>query len=593
MKLSNTKIQNRIETINPLIISLVGAIFPLIAWIIDFSKKDLSFTFENIKLIHAENSIIWVLYSAPFILYWLSSYAKKVVVLSSNILNEELKEKDETINRNAEFAKNIGEGNLDAELISDDKKDILGQSLLRMRDNLLENHKNETDQAWKAKGTDLISTILRIHNDIENLSYDVIVNLIKYVDAIQGALYIYDDEEKVLENFATYAYNRKKYISQKFKIGQGLIGQCAYEEDFIYMTKLPEDYATITSGILGDKKPGSILLVPLIAEEKLQGVIEFATLEDEIPVLTREYVIELSEIIARTIYNLNINKRTEQLLQESQKMTEELRENERTLNENAEQMRMTQEELKESNEQLEQKINEVQNGQKRLHSLLENASEVISIYDKDKTTKYESPSVEKILGYKAKDAVGKKGFSQLNDSGKEKIDQLFAYIIENPEESNTVEFIFKNPQGDEMWLEAQGRNLLNDPAIHGIIINTRDITQNKIAEEEQRMRGKMQALSENSPDIIIRLGLEGYVYYLNPMVAEYTGIDIIEVFEKNIQDSDIDHAIVEFFIEQIEIIKKTNDKINVETTFPSINGDRIMTVNAIPEYTEDGELERI
>ncbi len=109
-----------------------------------------------------------------------------------------------------------------------------------------------------------------------------------------------------------------------------------------------------------------------------------------------------------------------------------------------------------------------------MYSLLENASEVISIYDKDKTTKYESPSVEKILGYKAKDAIGKIGFSQLNEKGKEKINQLFNYIIDNPAESYTVEFIFKNQQGDEMWLEAQGRNLLNDPAISGIIINTRD-----------------------------------------------------------------------------------------------------------------------
>ena len=54
------------------------------------------------------------------------------------------------------------------------------------------------------------------------------------------------------------------------------MGQCAYEMDYIYRTEIPEDYITITSGILGDQKPESILLVPLISNEALQGVLEFA-----------------------------------------------------------------------------------------------------------------------------------------------------------------------------------------------------------------------------------------------------------------------------------------------------------------------------
>jgi GAF domain-containing protein len=111
-------------------------------------------------------------------------------------------------------------------------------------------------------------------------------------------------------------------------MGFGLIGQCAYEMDYIYRTEIPEDYVTITSGILGDQKPQSILLVPLISNEKLQGVIEFASIEPEIPELTIRFLKELGEIIARTIFNLRVNQRTEQLLKESQQMTIELQDNE-------------------------------------------------------------------------------------------------------------------------------------------------------------------------------------------------------------------------------------------------------------------------
>jgi hypothetical protein len=75
-------------------------------------------------------------------------------------------------------------------------------------------------------------------------------------------LYLFDEEKQLLRNVATYAYNRKKYITQEFRIGHGLIGECAYEKEYIYRNEIPTDYATITSGILGDQKPQSILLVP-------------------------------------------------------------------------------------------------------------------------------------------------------------------------------------------------------------------------------------------------------------------------------------------------------------------------------------------
>ena len=61
-----------------------------------------------------------------------------------------------------------------------------------------------------------------------------------------------------------------------------------------------------------------------------------------------------------------------------------------------------------------------------------------------------------------------------------------------------------------------------NPAIHGFILNSRDITERRRAEQEQRMRSKMQALSENSPDLITRLESET-ISYINPVIEEYTG----------------------------------------------------------------------
>ena len=70
--------------------------------------------------------------------------------------------------------------------------------------------------------------------------------------------------------------------------------ECAYELDIIYRTEIPEDYVSITSGILGEKKPKSLLLVPLISDEKLQGLS--LLFQEEIPELTITFMKELKTI---------------------------------------------------------------------------------------------------------------------------------------------------------------------------------------------------------------------------------------------------------------------------------------------------------
>ncbi|HPI71675.1 MAG TPA: PAS domain S-box protein, partial [Tenuifilaceae bacterium] len=357
--------------------------------------------------------------------------------------------------------------------------DILGKSLLAMRDNLLENNKKETEQNWIANGKDQVAHILRIHNNLEELSYEVLVKLIKYINLIQGALYLYDEEKKVLINLASYAYNRKKYIKQKFKLGEGLIGQCAYEKDIIYRTEIPDDYISISSGILGDRKPKSLLIVPLITDEKLEGVIEFASLDQQISPLTIRFLREMGEIIARTIFNLRVNQKTERLLLEAQQMTQELKENEEELRQNAEEMRATHEELEKSNLKLESKIQEVENAQKRLHSLLENASEIISIYSSSLKLTYISPSVTKILGYTPREMMNGKDIDRLTRKGEQDLSDMFQKLLDTPRMPLTIQYTFMKKDGTKLFLEVTGRNLLDDVAINGIILNSQDITERK------------------------------------------------------------------------------------------------------------------
>ena len=169
----------------------------------------------------------------------------------------------------------------------------------------------------------------------------------------------------VIEMRASYAYTRKKYLKAKFKFAEGLVGQAAAEKDTVLRTEIPDEYVTITSGILGDQRPKCILIVPLITNEEVYGVLEFAGFRKFDPSQVK-FVQELSLILARTIFNIKVNERTRKLLAESQEMSNELKEKQEVLRQNAEEMQATQEELQRSNQKLEEQIEEVNRTQKRM-----------------------------------------------------------------------------------------------------------------------------------------------------------------------------------------------------------------------------------
>ena len=455
-----------------------------------------------------------------------------------------------------------------------------------MRGDFISGKKMEKEQKWIAGGKELITDIIRKHNDLNELTYDVLVNLINYTESIQGSFYIFNDEEQILENISTYAYNRKKFVDQKFKIGEGLIGQAAYEKAYIYRKRIPETYTKLSSGLIGEQKPKSILITPLFGDEKIQGVIEIASVKNEIKEETISFLNELSEIIGQTIFNFKANLATGKLLQEAQTLTQQLKKNEEELRKNAEEMEKTQIELQKSNFDLAIKISEVEQGQKRLNALLVNASEVITIYDESGIVQYVSPSVKNILGFIPEEMIGINRFER----GDKILQEAFNELIEKPDLINTFEYQYMSKDKKRLWLETNGRNLINNPAINGIIFNTRDITVKKEVETAKRLSSEMQALSENSPDMIIRVGLQGNFYYANPMTKQFIGINSNDIIGSNINTIDLDPNITNFFKDVINNAKIAGKEIQTETTFNINNINRIVQFNAIPEFDAERNI---
>lgn len=575
-----------------LLYGLISLLFIIFAVLFSFRVFNSPVNFTSFIYIHSKNPVLLLIEIFPFVTLFFYFVLDKIFQFEKKSIEVRLQILEEMIGRNIAIAEKIGKGSLEIREEEIDANDKLATSLFKMNQNILSSYAKESEQNWIAKGKELLSSILNRHTTIDALAFHSLVELIAYTEMIQGAFYVFDEDQNKLINIATYAYNRKKYLKQSFSVGQGLIGQAAFEQAMIYRTEVPEDYLTISSGILGDKKPKSLLIIPLIGDDKIQGVIELASLNEKISPIIIDFYNEIDTIIGQTLFNLKANSRTERLLSEARGMTQVLRKNEEELKQNALQMKKTQEELEKTNSDLESQIEKVENAQKRLNALLENASEVISIYDEYGIVRYESPSVKSILGYNPEDVIGKNAFQARTILNSERSKEIFYELLENPDDVKVFEYQFFIQGNEELWLESTARNLLTNPAINGILFNTRDITVRKIAERAQRFSGQMAALSENSPDMIMRVSPSGQFYYVNPVVRIYTGVPKEDFVDRSLNQINLPKGVLHFFEYVINQINKTQEKFNKEIDFPAKFGQRIVMFNAIPEFI-DSSLESI
>ena len=267
----------------------------------------------------------------------------------------------DNLHRSAAFADEIAQANFTVEynLLSDNDK--LGKSLLNMRQSLVAaqeqeklRKKEDEKNQWITEGVAKFSEILRNESTkIKQLSNLFIQNLVDYMGAVQGGLFILNNENPediFYELTGAVAYDRIKMLKKEFRVGESLVGRCIYEKKTIYMTEVPDRYVTITSG-LGTANPKCILLAPAIFNDIVFGVIELASF-NPFEKYQLDFIDKIGESVASTISTVKTSEQTAQLLEESRQQSEELAAQEEELRQNIEELQATQEEMRRKEQEL-------------------------------------------------------------------------------------------------------------------------------------------------------------------------------------------------------------------------------------------------
>ena len=355
---------------------------------------------------------------------------------------EKLKHEKERIDKMTVFVDSITSGNFENDLELDAEKDALAATLSKMKGQLQANQQEDNRRNWINTGLANFGELLRSDAEMGTLGDSIISNLVNYLKANQGGLFVIegaDTSEPYLELKAAYAYERKKYVDAKIYPGQGLTGQCWIEGQRVFLKEVPNDYMNITSG-LGEALPSCILLIPLKINDETYGVLELASFhvfaDFEI-----EFVEKLAESIASTISNAKINSTTQELLESSQEQSEMLRAQEEEMRQNMEELQATQEEMERVSTEMREQI--------KIIDLTMATAE----FDMSGHVKEVNDNFLNLMGYTKAEVIDKHHRMFVNDEDKNSAEYATFWEKLNRGESLSAEYHRVAKNGADVWVK--------------------------------------------------------------------------------------------------------------------------------------------
>ncbi len=194
----------------------------------------------------------------------------------------------------------------------------------------------------------------------EEILQKYLFDLVRALDAHQGAIYLLkqdEQSEKTLRLEVAFAGDLERKKNQEILWGQGFVGQCAANKKTIYIKDIPAESFKIGSG-LGQAAPKSILLVPIIFQENIEGVIEILGI-DEIELYKRKLLEIAGGNLGAWVFNQKSYRYTKYLLEKAQAQADTLAENDNALKRNFAELQATKKDLEQREEDYRKIIEEL------------------------------------------------------------------------------------------------------------------------------------------------------------------------------------------------------------------------------------------
>jgi PAS domain S-box-containing protein len=177
--------------------------------------------------------------------------------------------------------------------------------------------------------------------------------------------------------------------------------------------------------------------------------------------------------------------------------------------------------------------------EERFSALVRFTSDIITILEADGTIRYESPAIERVLGYKPEELIGSNAFDYIHPDDVERVSSILAEASETQGVTPLVEFRFRCADGTWCYLEAVGNNLIANPSVRGLVVNSRDITERKRAEKERTQllnreqaarteaevaQARLKTIFNNLAEGVLVANLQGHVLFANPAAHDMLGV---------------------------------------------------------------------
>ena len=252
----------------------------------------------------------------------------------------------------------ISQGNYDVQLDVRGEKDELSVALNEMTYSL-------RNQYYLKEGTNKLNALLSGHFTSKEVGQKSISFLGEFLQVGCAVLYIYDEEDRKLKLYSSYAFTDRDRLSSEYYLGEGVVGQVAYEKKPILLKSIPENSQNITTGTIS-RTPSSTYTFPLLYENELCGVIELASFEPFTD-LKKQLIGSSSELISSHLYSALQSERIKNLFEvaqaaqrETQLKAKEIEKANALLKEEQLHVQQQSEELQQQNEEMQQQAEELQ-----------------------------------------------------------------------------------------------------------------------------------------------------------------------------------------------------------------------------------------